>query len=42
VNVLHEGEQNSLITGQLRGDETIAVRGVSALKASLMGIGGAE
>ena len=42
VNVLHEGEQNSLITGQLRGDETIAVRGVSALKAGLMGIGGAE
>ncbi len=42
VTVLHEGEQNTLITGKLRGDEKIAVRGVSTLKASLMGIGGGE
>ncbi len=42
VTVLHEGEQNTLITGLLRGDEKIAVRGVSTLKASLMGIGGGE
>lgn len=39
VTVLHEGASNSVITGNLRGDEKIAVRGVSALKASLMGIG---
>ena len=40
VTVLHEGEQSTLITGKLRGNEKIAVRGVSTLKASLMGIGG--
>lgn len=39
VTVLHEGAQNSLITGPLKGDERIAVRGVSALKASVMGVG---
>jgi membrane fusion protein, heavy metal efflux system len=42
VTVLHEGEQTTVITGKLRGDEKIAVQGVSALKAGLMGIGGAE
>lgn len=40
VTVLHEGANNSVITSKLKGDEKIAVRGVSALKASMMGIGG--
>ena len=40
VTVLHEGAENSVITSKLKGDEKIAVRGISALKASLMGIGG--
>lgn len=40
VTVLQEGAQSSAVTGRLNGDEKIAVRGVSALKASLMGIGG--
>ncbi len=40
VTVLHEGASDSVVTGKLKGDEKIAVRGVSALKASLMGIGG--
>ena len=42
VTILLEGEQNSVITGQFKGDEQIAVRGVSALKSSAMGIGGGE
>lgn len=42
VTVLHEGAQNTLITGQLKGTEKIAIRGVSSLKAKLMGIGGGE
>ncbi len=37
VNVLHEGERNSVVTGKLEGSEKIAVRGVSALKSSLTG-----
>jgi cobalt-zinc-cadmium efflux system membrane fusion protein len=40
VTVLQEGANNSVITSKLKGNEKIAVRGVSALKASLMGIGG--
>jgi RND family efflux transporter MFP subunit len=40
VTVLQEGAENSVITSKLKGNEKIAVRGVSALKASLMGIGG--
>jgi hypothetical protein len=28
-----------VITGEFKGDEKLAVRGVSALKASLLGIG---
>lgn len=40
VTVLHEGASHSTISGKFKGDEKIAVRGVSALKASLMGIGG--
>ena len=42
INVLNEGAQNSMIGGDLVGDEKIAVRGVSTLKSSLMGIGGGE
>lgn len=42
VTVLHEGANNTLITGDLKGDEKIAIRGVSSLKANLMGIGGGE
>lgn len=40
INVLNEGAQHSVIGGELKGDEMIAVRGVSTLKASAMGIGG--
>lgn len=40
VTVLNEGANNSVITSKLKGSERIAVQGVSALKASLMGIGG--
>jgi RND family efflux transporter MFP subunit len=40
VTVLQEGASNSVITSKLKGNEKVAVRGVSALKASLMGIGG--
>jgi RND family efflux transporter MFP subunit len=40
VTVLQEGANNSVITSKLTGNEKIAVSGVSALKASLMGIGG--
>ena len=40
VTVLNEGANNSVITSKLKGNERIAVQGVSALKASLMGIGG--
>lgn len=42
VNVLNEGAQNSVISGEFKGDEKIAVRGISTLKSSLMGIGGGE
>ena len=42
VSVVHEGAQNSVVSGSLKGDEQIAVQGVSALKSSAMGIGGAE
>jgi RND family efflux transporter MFP subunit len=42
ISVLNEGAQNSVIGGDLVGDEKIAVRGVSILKSSLMGIGGGE
>ncbi|MDD5300073.1 MAG: efflux RND transporter periplasmic adaptor subunit [Gallionella sp.] len=40
INVLNEGAQSSVISGDLKGDEKIAVRGVSTLKSSAMGIGG--
>jgi RND family efflux transporter MFP subunit len=42
ISVLNEGAQNSTISGELKGDEKIAVRGVSTLKSSMMGIGGGE
>lgn len=42
VSILHEGAQNTLISGNFKGDEKIAVQGVSALKAQMMGIGGTE
>lgn len=39
VHIVNEGAQSSVISGALKGDEVIAVRGVSALKANLIGIG---
>jgi len=40
VNVLNEGAQNSVISSALNGDEKIAMHGVSALKSSMLGVGG--
>ena len=40
VGLIAEGAQTSTVRGELKGDERIAVSGVSALKAALMGIGG--
>jgi RND family efflux transporter MFP subunit len=40
VTVLNQGATSSVIGGAFKGDEKIAVSGVSALKASVMGIGG--
>ncbi len=42
VSVVNEGAQSSVVTGALKGDEQIAVQGISALKSSVMGIGGGE
>lgn len=42
IVIINQGAQNSLISGAFEGDEKIAVSGVSALKASVLGIGGAE
>jgi len=42
VNVLFEGTQSSVVSGAFKGDEQIAVQGVSALKSGAMGIGGGE
>jgi membrane fusion protein, heavy metal efflux system len=42
VTVLHEGAQQTLISGKLGGKEKIVVSGVAVLKARLMGIGGGE
>jgi multidrug efflux pump subunit AcrA (membrane-fusion protein) len=42
VEVLSEGAQSSVISGSFKGNEQIAVRGVSALKSSAMGLGGGE
>ncbi len=40
IQILNEGAQNSVISGTLKGDEIIAIQGVSALKANFLGIGG--
>lgn len=40
VGLVAEGAQSSTVRAELKGDERIAVSGVSALKAALMGIGG--
>ncbi|MFZ5502396.1 MAG: efflux RND transporter periplasmic adaptor subunit [Pseudomonadota bacterium] len=42
VTVIHEGAKNSVVSGALKGDEQIAVQGVSVLKSAAMGIGGGE
>ncbi|MFM2397105.1 MAG: hypothetical protein RLZZ144_355 [Pseudomonadota bacterium] len=42
ITILHEGANSSVITGKFKGDEKIAVKGVSSLKSNLMGIGGGE
>jgi RND family efflux transporter MFP subunit len=39
VTVSAEGPQESVVSGKFTGNEQIAVRGIAALKASLMGIG---
>lgn len=40
VQLVSEGAASILVSGELKGDERIAVRGVAALKAALAGIGG--
>jgi cobalt-zinc-cadmium efflux system membrane fusion protein len=40
VHLVSEGAASSVVSGELKGDERIAVRGVAALKAALAGIGG--
>jgi len=42
VTVLGEGAHSTVISGALKGDEQIAIQGISALKSSAMGIGGGE
>lgn len=42
ITVLNEGAQNSVISGDFKGDERIAIRGVSSLKSGVMGIGGGD
>ncbi|MDO8207282.1 MAG: efflux RND transporter periplasmic adaptor subunit [Gallionella sp.] len=42
IRILNEGAQNSVISGAFKGVEKIAVQGVSALKSSMMGIGGGD
>jgi len=42
IAVTNPGAQNSLVSGAFKGNEKIAVSGVSALKASMLGIGGGE
>lgn len=42
VRVIREGAKDSLIGGAFKGNEKIAVNGVSSLKSGLMGIGGGE
>lgn len=40
ITVFNQGVTSSVVGGSFKGDEKIAVTGVSALKASMMGIGG--
>ncbi len=42
IFVVHEGAQNSVVSGTFKGDEQIADQGISALKSSAMGIGGVQ
>lgn len=42
VSVLLEGAEGTLIGGKFSGKENIVVRGASALKSQMMGIGGGE
>ena len=42
VSILHEGAQHSVVSGSFKGDEKIAIQGVSSLKASLTGVGSGE
>ncbi len=42
ANVLSEGAQTTMISAALKGDEQIAVQGISAIKSSAMGIGRGE
>lgn len=42
VQILSESEKSAFISADLKGNEKIAVHGVSALKAQMMGIGGGE
>lgn len=42
VQIINEGAQNSVISARLKGNEIIAMHGVTALKASMMGIGGGD
>lgn len=42
ISLIHEGAQSSVVSGSFKGDEQIAVQGVSALKSSAMGIGGGQ
>jgi RND family efflux transporter MFP subunit len=42
VKLLSEGASSSVIIAPLKGNEKIAVRGVSSLKSSAMGLGGSE
>lgn len=42
ISIISQGVKSSLVSGTFKGDEKIAVSGVSALKASMLGIGGGE
>ncbi|MDX8379984.1 MAG: efflux RND transporter periplasmic adaptor subunit [Gallionella sp.] len=42
VQVINEGALNSVINAALKGDEIIAIHGVTALKSIMMGIGGGD
>ncbi len=39
VDIVREGPASTIVTGSLKGDERVAVRGVASLKAALAGIG---